>query len=69
MPIKIDVALSKQIDLPDQGCLTVSCALDADLPLDSLDDPDGFRQYVGRAFAVCRRVLDEELVLVPKMMV
>ena len=61
MPLKLNVGLSKDVELPD-GSREITCGIELRLDVASLgDDVDRFDRTVREAFQVCEYAIDEEL--------
>ena len=60
MPLTVNVGLSKEINVPD-GSFGVSCNIEVEIDVASLDDVDGFDHTVEQAFFVCRDAVDGEI--------
>ena len=62
MPLKLTVALSKKVGLPNYGSLGATCGLEVELPDQVLhDDPEAFERQVRDAFAACAQAVQDEL--------
>jgi hypothetical protein len=60
VPLTLTVGLCKEINLPDCN-LRVSCGVEVEVDVTSLEDIDLFDRVVEQAFFVCRDAVDGEL--------
>jgi hypothetical protein len=60
MPVTLKIGLSKEINLPG-GSLAVSCNIEVEIDIASLEDADGFNRAVEQAYVVCGNAVDDEL--------
>jgi hypothetical protein len=61
MPLKLNVGLTKDVELPD-GSVEVSCGMEIRLDVASLNgNPDTFDRTVREAYDVCEHAVDNEL--------
>jgi hypothetical protein len=60
MPLNENVGLSREINEPE-GSLGVSCNVEIEIDVASLQDVDDFDRTVQQAFFVCRGAVDGEI--------
>jgi len=62
MPLKLTVALSKKLGLPDYGSIGATCGVEVELPSSIVfDDLEGFHRNVRNAFVACSQAVGDEL--------
>jgi len=62
MPLKLSVGLSRKIGQPDFGSIGATCAVEVELPNDTLrHDLESFHHQVRNAYVACAQAVNDEL--------